>query len=203
MINIMLIITNFYLIKCIDFHVCEPDLALLQQILDANTSNTSIDHSQVWDFDYNTIKLSDLCQLKMPYINCNRRIFANSNKNLIDILLLDNELQALLLQTTNTFKAKVENVRHSISNMLGIVENYEFKLSDEKKYTSENLLGIEKNSLIKKCLNDEFIKINTALKLEGAPSINRILIQTLLGAIDSYVFEDFKRDNLFIYCLKP
>lgn len=203
MLSTKLIMTIILVFKCIEENTNNKKTTLMQETEDKGSNNLSMINPFMQDFDYNTIKLSDLCQLKMPYINCNRRMLANSDKDLIDILLLDKNLQVVFLKGMATIKSKIEIVRHSIAKMLGIEKEYKFQLSEKKKYTSENILGVELNSTSKIRLNNEFIKINTLLNDGNTHTINRTLIQSPLGAIDGYIFEDLKCNNLFLYRLKP
>lgn len=186
-----------------DDHVVLLDSTLAFGIGNTGSDKRNLSTYFMQDFDYNTINTFDLGQLKMHYINCNRRIFANSDKDLINILLLDKDLQALFIKATSNFKPEIENMRHSIANMFDVKDKYKFELSEKKKYTLKNLLGINIDTITKKSLNDEFINVDTALKLVGKLSINRMSINVLLGLIDSYIFEDLKCNNIFLYRLKP
>lgn len=94
--------TKFHLFKCIDNHNSNSNKNLPRGSQNIGSNSMNIKSSVMQDFDYNTIDMSDLSQMKMPYINHNRRIFANSDKDLIDILLFDKNLQTQFLEWNNT-----------------------------------------------------------------------------------------------------
>lgn len=193
MFSAILTIIKFPLFNCIDDYDNNPSKDLAQ-----GTTNATLNNDLMQNFDYNTIEPSDLYQKKMPYINHNREIFTNSDMNFIDVFLLNKKPQTFFFETINTFKSRIESVRYSIINMLEIKKAHVFKFTKEDKCTSKNLLGFEIDSETKKCLNDEFIKINEILKVLGAVSVNRMSIQKLLEVIDTYIFEDLHCENLFL-----
>lgn len=195
--------TKLLLFKCIDNHDNNSNTNLVEGMDDTGSSNVKIKNSFMQDFDYNTIDISDLGRMKMPYINCNQKIFTDSDKDLIDIFLLDKKSQALFHRATNTFKFKIENVKRSIAILLDVRNRNETKLLSEVNSTSENLLGVEINSSTRRGLNDELVKFNEALKHLDTIPINRMLVQTLLESIDNYIFKDLKYSNLFLNRLKP
>lgn len=194
---------KFLLFKCIDDPINDTDLDLTKKKMNTGKINVITHHFHKQNFIHSTIKPSDLAQLKMPYINCNREILSNSDRDFINFFLLDKNLQVFSSEAINIFRSKIENLRHPIACMLEIEGDFVFELPKKNKYISENLLGIELNSAIKKCLNEEFIKNNNTLKHSDTASINKVSIQILLGLIDSYVFEDLEWDISFLYRLKP
>lgn len=158
MFTIVLVMTRFLLFNCTSENTSNPNIIFA--VDNRGSTSANMKHSLAKDFDYNIIKTSDLGKLKMLYINCNRKVFADSSKDLINIFLSDKELHAIFLKWTSTFNFKIENIRHSIANMLEIEEEYTFELLEEKKYTSENPLGIMINTAAEKGLNDRLIRFN-------------------------------------------
>lgn len=203
MFNAILTITKFPLFQCVDNHDSNSnkDLSQCKEIVDSNSVIKK--HSFTKDFDYNTIDKSVLGQMKMPYVNCNRGVFADSIKDLVDILQLEESFDVLLFKRIDIFKYNIENVRHSIANIISSTDKFKFELSNEKNYTPDNLLGIDINSEIAKDLNNELIKIQSAIKHPYIVSINRVSILTIFGILDNYIFEDLECNNtLFLSRLK-
>lgn len=185
MFIILLNMVYILLFKCSNCHVGNPNNISTQGTIYKNSNNIKTNHQLMQDFNYNNIKTSDLSKRKMTYINCNRRLFINLDKDLIDVLLLDRNIRIVFLTGSDILKSRIEIIKYSIANIFNIEKEHGIEISDKKNYTTKNLLGVEINSAIRKRLNDELIKINTSLKHENTLSINRRSILILLGFIDS------------------
>lgn len=192
-------IANLILFRCSN-EINTKTNTLLQRFTYSYTQNYILTENMK-DFDYKELSIADLSRMKMPYINYNRKIFGSSEKDFIDMLLSDDRhMLNDFLSEFNNFKIKVSIIMNSIKNLLVINATSELKYNE--KYTSDNFLGIDIDNEIKNQLNKEFIKLNTIIKLNDEPLINKADIIFFLQTIDKYVFEEIDA-NFVLNQLRP
>lgn len=138
----------------------------------------------------------------MPYINCNRSIYANTEVDLIDIFLNDKILHKLLLKDIRKIVTNINIVRHSIGSMIGMKDgsDCDFLIKDNIR---EELLSSEGNQvdIYREILFLKFCLLTEVLSNHNKTTISNETIMTFLRAIENYIFEN-SIDIPFILQLK-
>lgn len=203
MFKVLIIMLKNPTISCsLKDHTINSSMSHIEKTLSSDINTKSNSYMTEKDFDYNKLKILKLRRIKMPYINCNRDLLANSDKDLIDLLLLDKNLLNQIINKTSIFQSRIESVRHSIATILDTKERYQFNINEKKCYTSNNYLGLEIDSDYKRLLNEELILLKSTLELGDSVLIEKKAFTILLKVIDDYVFEDLN-PSLFLNRIKP
>lgn len=148
--------------------------ALTHMLSNASDINVNINHAK--DFDFQNLTRQELKNKKMPFINCNRKVFCNSDFDLVDLFILDGK------NLVEEFKSSIKDIILDLESIIKIMK----KLFDFSKET---------NTI-------EYLQ-SRAMLLEGNVDmeISWGSIYKLIQLIDKYVFEDIN-ENFFAFQVK-
>lgn len=168
MVCLVLTMACFLLFKCIDddyddnFYYNGYKLRRVtnreKEFLSDSTVLMTDSFMRYWGVKGYADKSADSNSSDGSFTDCSVETLAGSaEKDVKDILLFDKNLQIVFSKEIKDFMYRIEYVRFSIANILGI--NNEFELSKEKSYYYKNLLDIGSDFKFEKQLNDVLIEV--------------------------------------------
>lgn len=115
------------------------------------------------DFNYSDLSIKDLANMKMPYINCNRKIFCNTMFDLIDLFNSSDSFDLIDVETIDLKKElfsgpdclfnKAFYAKCAINRLIFHLRNHDQQPCNSTFITSTN-----------KQLNDEFVLLLDKIK---------------------------------------
>lgn len=194
------IINYMMLIITIDHNIISErgDLTCLQ----SNTPDTNTCSVYTKDFDFQTLSKEELKYIKMPYANYNRKIFCNSDIDLIDLFMLDGK------KLVEELKLNINDIILNITNLLNLMKTlFDFNNETNSKYKRDRAfylkrLSTERCTDKKRILNNEFTRFVSMLEIDLNIKIDYDILYILVHVIDNYVF-DYIDKILLNFHVKP
>lgn len=157
--------------------------AMSTRNLDSSTQNNIQEIEQ--DFNYNELSFEAISAKRMPCINCNRKVFCNSDVNWIDLFKSSN---------LNLYKEFIEN-RHNIFSRLHFILTCTNKMIiSYNENLDDNSIISRYKSIIENKLFDEFKNIRSYILTRSILDIN--IVRNFLLEIERY-FDELSNIDLF------
>lgn len=130
------------------------------------------------DFSYSGKSMYEISCKKLPFINCNRKIFCNSDFDLIGIYQSNEINSSTLLYFVAT----------DFSGKLGFIENCIFSgLFENKKEAVKNLPEYILRDQDLRKMHNEFLIFSTILEKQSSSLVHKDDVYTFVKAIDTFI----------------
>lgn len=160
----------------------------LNEITNLDIQPTLVDNAK--DFNYTNLSIESLANMKMPYINCNRKMFCNTEFDLIDLFNLEEiNLKKELLVGENSLLYKIFFVQCELNKLILNLKNQN-QQSDIYSDTIK-ILNVQMNS--------ELVLFADKMKNNSVPSKPKSDIYRFLVELEKYFKGSLEHNLLFAF----